>query len=58
MELETGGRSMTGVKNNHMKIKVFSCSLQDRSLPFSETLRIRDLDASKGSGTSMLHQGF
>lgn len=57
-ELETGGRSMMGVKNHHMKIKVFSCSLQDRFLPFSAALRTKDLDASKGTGTSMLHQGF
>lgn len=58
MELETDGRSMIGVKNNHMKIKVVSVSLQDRSLPFSETLRTKDLDASKVPGTSLLHQGF
>lgn len=56
MELETGGGSMIGV--NHMKIKVVFCSLQDISLPFSATLRTKGFDASKGSGTSMLHQGF
>lgn len=58
MELETGGGSMIGVNNNHMKIKVVFCSLQDISLPFSATLRTKGFDASKGSGTSMLHQGF
>lgn len=45
-ELLTGGRSMTGLKNNHTKIKVLSCSLQDGSLPFSATLRTKDLDGS------------
>lgn len=47
MQLETGERSLRGVKNHNMKIKLVSCSLQDIPLLFSATLRTRDLNASK-----------